>query len=118
MAQKRRPNRSPEEILTQSAQLVAGTINPYEMGLVPEQVDIENFIKFFKEKAEEMLKNKDALLVSIGPAINTDNDGIYSDDMREILDYIEKKMQTKFYFHYGLLLWHCKDDAYANWLPH
>lgn len=118
MAQKRRPKRSPEEILTQSAQLVAGTINPYEMGLEPEQVDIENFIKFFKEKAADMLKSKDALLVSIGPAINMDNDGIYSNDMREILDYIEEKMQTKFYFHYGLLLWFCKDDAYANWLPH
>lgn len=118
MAKNQRPKLSPDELLAQSAQLVAGTINPYEMGLEPDQVDIENFVKFFKEKAAEMLETKDALLVSIGPAINTDNDDIYSNDMREILDYIEEKMQTKFYFHYGILLWHCKNDAYANWLPH
>lgn len=118
MAKAENVRRSQEEVITQAAQLVAGTINPAEMGLTPEQVDVEQFISHFKEKVAEMLKNQDAIHIAIGPFVNTYNPGIYSNDIRIILDSIEEKMQTKFYFHYGILIALGKQQIFANWLPH
>ena len=110
--------RSQEEVMTQAAQLVAGTINPREMGLTPEEVDVEQFISHFKEKAAELLENQEAIYIAIGPFVNTYNPGIYSNDIRIILDSIEEKMQTKFYFYYGILIALGKNHLFANWLPH
>ncbi len=110
--------RSQEEVMTQAAQLVAGTINPMEMGLTPEEIDVEQFVSHFKEKVAEMLEIQEAIYIAIGPLVNTYNPGIYSNDIRIILDSIEEKMQIKFYFHYGILLALGKNDLFANWLPH
>ena len=107
-----------ENFITQAAQLVAGTINPTEMGLTPEEVDVEQFVSHFKEKVAEMLENQEAIYIAIGPFVNTYNPGIYSNDIRIILDSIEEKMQMKFYFHYGILLTLGKNHLFANWLPH
>ena len=118
VAKRARQNRSEEEILDQAARLVAGTINPDKMGLVPEEVDIENFIKFFKEYLSLVLSQKDAVLLAIGEYVNTDSYGVYSDAIQFILDCIEEKMHTRFYFYHGIALWVCKNDLYAVWLPH
>lgn len=118
MARKVKATRSQEEVITQAASLVAGTINSSAMGLTDEQIDVDQFKKLFEEKATELLKHQETLVLSIGPCINTDNDGIYSNDMQAILDSVEDKMHTKFYFYYGILLLVCKNDLFANWLPH
>lgn len=118
VAKAEKVRRSQEEVMTQAAQLVAGTINPDEMGLTPEEVDVERFISHFKEKVAEMLENQEAIHIAIGPFVNTYNSGIYSNDIRIILDSIEEKMQMKFYFHYGILLVLGKNELFANWLPH
>lgn len=112
------PNNIQEKLLTDAARLVAGTIDPYKMGLTPEQVDVENFIIHFKEKAAEILVCQDVLKIAIGPYVNTFNPGIYSNDIRIILDSIEEKMQIKFDFYYGILIYLSKNELSANWLPH
>ena len=118
MAKAETARRFQENFITQAAQLVAGTINPTEMGLTPEEVDVEQFVSHFKEKVAEMLENQEAIYIAIGPFVNTYNPGIYSNDIRIILDSIEEKMQMKFYFHYGILLTLGKNHLFANWLPH
>lgn len=119
VANKKRTKRSREEVITQAACLVAGTINSSAMGLTDEQVNIEDFKKLFKEKATEMLEKQELIVLSIGPCINVDgNDNVYSNDMQAILDSIEGKMQTKFYFFYGLMLLISENELFANWLPH
>ena len=111
-------NRSEEEILDQTARIVAGTINPEKMGISAEDVDVENFIKYFKEYLSHLLTYTDAAFIAIGPYVNTDCSGVYSNAMQTILNGIESKMQTKFYFYHGVALWVCKNDLYAVWLPH
>ena len=111
-------NRSEEEILDQAARIVAGTINAEKMGLTPEEVDVENFIKYFKEFLSRLLSYTDAAFIAIGKYVNTDSSGVYSDAMQTILNAIESKMQTKFYFYHGVAIWVCKNDLYAVWLPH
>ncbi|MBQ2835774.1 MAG: hypothetical protein IJE68_02940 [Clostridia bacterium] len=118
MARAETVRRSQEELITQAAQLVAGTINPDKMGFAPEEIDVEQFVSHFKEKVAEMLENQETVHIAIGPFVNTYNPGIYSNDIRIILDSIEGKMQMKFYFHYGILLALGKNDLFANWLPH
>lgn len=118
MAKAEAIRRFQEEVITQAAQLVAGTINPREMGLTPEEIDVDKFIQHFKEKAAELLESQEAIHIAIGPFVNTYNPGIYSNDIRIILDSIEEKMQTKFYFHYGILIALGKQQIFANWLPH
>ena len=118
MANRARKNRSEEEILDQAARLVAGTINAEKMGLTPEEVDVENFIKYFKESLSQVLSYKDYVLLAIGPFVNTESSNVYSDAIQFILNSIEEKMHTKFYFYYGILIWLCKNDLYAVWLPH
>lgn len=111
-------NRSEEEILDQTARLVAGTINAEKMGLTPEEVDVENFIMHFKQLLSHLLSLQDAVHLAIGTAVNGDFSGVYSYGMQYILDCIEEKMQTRFYFYHGIALWVCKNDLYAVWLPH
>lgn len=111
-------NRSEEEILDRAARLVAGTINAEKMGVAPEEVDVENFIKNFKELLSHLLSLQDAVHLAIGTAVNGDFSGVYSYGMQYILDCIEEKMQTQFYFYHGISLWVCKNDLYAVWLPH
>ena len=118
MANRALKKRSEEEILDQAARLVAGTINAEKMGIADDEVDIENFIKFFKEFLSVTLSINDAVLLAIGKFVNTDSYGVYSDAMLFILNGIEEKMQTKFYFYHGISLWVCKNDLYAVWLPH
>lgn len=110
-------NRSEEEILDQTARIVVGTINSEKMGLTPEKVDIETFINLFKASLSHLLSYMDAVYISIGTYLNTDSSAIYSDAMQIILDEIEAKMNTKFYFYHGIALWICKNDFYAVWLP-
>ena len=117
-AKKERVQFSQEEVRLLSAGAIASTIDNDKMGIAFEKVDFDAFLKYFKEKANEMFETQDYLLLSIGPAINTDGDGVFSNDMQTILNYIEEKMQTKFYFHYGILLWVGKNNIAANWLPH
>lgn len=106
--------RSQEDILTTAAEFVANTITP-----VPTELIHEQFVKYFKEKASEILATKGSLLISVGPCINTDNNGgIYSNDMQVILEYVEGKMQAQFSFLNGALIWICQDDIYSVFLPH
>ena len=105
------------QILADVAQLVAGTINPFKMGLTPEQVDVDQFISHFKTKAAEMWNNQDVLNIAIGPYVNVFNPGVYSKDVRTILDYIEEQMQVEFHFYYGLLVTFDKNEIYATWNP-
>lgn len=111
-------NRPQEEILDQAARLVAGTINAEKMGLKPEEVDVDNFIKYFKEFLSHLLSLQDAVHLAIGTAVNGDFSGVYSYGMIYILDRIRDEMQTQFYFYHGISLWVCKNDLYAVWLPH
>lgn len=110
-------NRSKEEILNQTARIVAGTINPEEMGLTPAEVDVETFITLFKKALSHLLSNMDAVYIAIGTYVNTDSSDIYSDAMQIILNEIESQMNTKFYFYPGIILWICKNNFYAAWLP-
>ena len=122
MARNTEARFSQVEILELGAQFIAGTINKEAMGLYLDEKEFHKFLalfkKHFKEKATEMLKEKSALLISIGPEINTDEDGIYSKDMQVILEHVENKMQTKFYFHYGAMLILGKTQFKPCWLPH
>ena len=118
MAIKERIKRSKEEIIDQTARLVACTLNPEKMGLTPEQVDFENFVTHFKEALTQLFETKKQIYLAIGSAINTDCSGVYSNDMHFILDGIEKIMNTKFYFYFGIAVWVCEDDIYSVWLPH
>lgn len=117
MAHKERVKRTTDEILENAARLVAGTINPEAMGIAVEEVDVENFVKYFKEAATQLLYRKETLLVAIGRYAHTDNSGIYSIDMNYILNHIERNMHTKFYFFHGISLWFSKEDIIAHWLP-
>jgi len=118
MAKKKKVIYSPDEILEQAARLVAGAINPSEMGLTPEQVDVEQFVIHFKTKAAEMWKNQDVLNIAIGPYVNVFGPGVYSNDVRIILDYVEEQMQMEFDFYYGLLISLDKKELHATWQPH
>ena len=111
-------NRSEEEILDQAARLVAGTINAEKMCIAPEEVNVEIFIKYFKESLSHLLSLQNAVHLAIGTAVNGDFSGVYSYGMQYILDCIEEKMQTRFYFYHGISLWVCKNDLFAVWLPH
>ena len=104
---------SQEEILALAAHNISVTISPQ-----PSEDVTETFQKLFKEKAFEMLQTKNALLLTIGPYVTTDNTGIYSKDIRSILDYVEDKMQTHFEFIYGILMLIAKDEIYSIFLPH
>ena len=118
MANRASQKRSEEEILDQAARLVSGTINAEKMGIADDEVDVENFIMYFKEFLAQALSINDSVLLAIGPFVNTDSFGVYSDALLFILNGIEEKMQTKFYFYNGISLWVCKNDLYAVWLPH
>lgn len=118
MANGRHITRSEEEILDQAARLVAGTINPEAMGLTPDEVDVELFIRTFKEIVRQMLNYKEALYLAIGTYVNADSSGVYSLDMQDILRGIESRTYIDFHFYHGIALWLCKNDLYAVWLPH
>lgn len=101
------------EILALAAHNVSQTISPK-----PCEDVLETFQNLFKEKAFEMLQSKNTLLLTIGPLVTTDNVGIYSQDIRSILDYVEEKMQTHFEFNYGILMYISKNEIYSIFLPH
>lgn len=109
--------RSREEILDQSALIIAGAINSEKMGLMPEEVDIENFIKYFKIFLSRLLSKNNTVYLAIGTYLNTDSSAIRSNDMQTILNAIESEIQTKFHFYSGIALWICENDLYAVWLP-
>lgn len=117
MARKKKVIYSPDDILTQAAQLVAGAINPDKMGLTPDQVDVEQFVSHFKAKAAEIWKNQDVLNLAIGPYVNIFNPGLYSNDLRIILDYVEEQMQIEFHFYQELLISLDKKELHFTWLP-
>lgn len=117
MARRAQKIRSEEEILDTAARLVAGTINAEKMGITPEEVDLENFIKYFKEYLSQLFSHNEAILLAIGTYVNTDKTGVYSRAMQFILNGIEQEMHTKFYFYHGTLIWACKNDLYAVYLP-
>ena len=118
MARKKNFRNKMDDILTQAARLVAGSINPTPMRLTPEQVDVEQFVSHFKTKAAEMWNTQDVLILAIGPYVNIFNPGIYSNDVRIILDYVEAQMQMEFHFYHGLLISLDKNELYATWQPH
>lgn len=102
-----------EEILALAAHNVSVTISSQ----ISEDA-VETFEKLFKEKAYEMLQTKNALLLTIGPCVTPNNAGIYSEDIRAILDYVEEQMQRHFEFVYGLLMLAGKEEFYSIFLPH
>ena len=118
MVRKKKFRKKTDDILSQAARLVAGTINPSKMGLTPEQVDVEHFVKHFKTKAAELWNNQDVLNLAIGPYVNVFNPGVYSNDVRIILDYVEEQMQMEFHFYYGILISLDKKELHATWQPH
>lgn len=107
---------SPEEILEQAARLVGQTINPEAMGLKPDDIDLDQFIKLFIQRAREMLNEKEQLLLGIGPYLNSEGT-LFTEDMKSIIEFIEKESKTKFYFYNGILVGFGKREIYANWIP-
>ena len=89
MANKKRPKFSQEEIVACAAEVVAMFIDIESMELDIKELD--NFVEYFKEKAHEMFQTQDYLLLSIGANINTDGEGIYSNNMRTIINFIKEK---------------------------
>lgn len=118
MANVTQIKRSYEEILDQTARIIAGTINVEKMGIAPEEVDVENFIKYFKQYLSHLLSLQEAVHLAIGTAVNGDFCGVYSYGMQYILDHIEEEMHIQFHFYHGVALWICKNELYAVWLPH
>ena len=112
---------SQEMILEMVSDFIAGTINLEAMNIYLDDQAfaqlIEEFKTCFKEKAGELLEYKDSLLLTIGPYVNTDNNGIYSNDMLAILNIIEEKMQMTFVFYYGAMVLFNKHEFFVNWLP-
>lgn len=112
---------SQEMILEMVSDFIAGTINLEAMNIYLDDQAfarlIEEFKTCFKEKAGELLKYKDSLLLTIGPYVNTDNNGIYSNDMLTILNFINEKMQMTFCFYYGAMVLFNKHEFFVNWLP-
>ena len=117
MAQKQKCKLSKQEVLNQAAWFVACLINPEKMGLEAEQVDLDNFIKYFEEFLSQLLDCKNTIYLAIGSHFNTDSSGNYSNDMQFILDNIEKNMDIKFHFYPEAALWVCKDELYSVWSP-
>lgn len=118
MARKAKKKFTQDEVVTMAAHGVVGTVNPFEMGITPEEVDIDRFVELFKEKANEMLETQEALLIKIGPEITVGGSDIYSDDFQPIINYIEEKMQIQYKFYYGILIYLRKTDVHGAWLPH
>lgn len=109
--------RSKEEVLDTAARLVAGTINPTKMGLSPEEVNVEDFIEYFKLAAETILDHKEVLYIAIGLHANTGSFKLYSGDMQTILECIHSVMDVEFHFHDGIVLWLYKNELYVGYLP-
>ena len=108
---------SQEEILEQAALIVAQTINPDGMGLKPDEVDVEHFVKLFKKKAGEMLaQTDDRLLLGVGSYLNREKT-LFTEDMKIIIDYIEEVTGKKFCFFNGILIYFGTEDIAANWIP-
>lgn len=116
MADTREAKMSPEEILEQAARLVGQTINPEAMGLKPDDVDLDQFVKLFMQKAGEMLDEKERLLLAIGPYLNREGT-LFTEDLKSIIEFIEQESKTKFYFFNGILVGFSKEDICANWIP-
>ena len=121
MSRKNTEHFSQEMILEMVSDFIAGTINLEAMNIsLDDQAFarlIEEFKTCFKEKAGELLKYRDSLLLTIGPYVNTDNNGIYSNDMLTILNFIEEKMQMTFRFYYGAMVLFNDHEFFVNWLP-
>lgn len=118
MAKPTKKAMSREEVLEQAATLVAGTINPDAMGMEPEEVPLEEFIRLFIQKAGEMLdQSQDGYLrFSIGPYLNKE-ENLYASDLYPIIEFIEEKLQRKLYFFNGILIFMGENDIAANWIP-
>ena len=108
---------SREEILERAAWLVAQSINPEEMGLTPDEVDVDQFVELFKKRAGEMLvQTEERLLLGIGTYLNKEKT-MFTKDLKLIVDYIEEVTGKKFYFFNGILIYFGPEDIIANWIP-
>lgn len=114
---KKQPQMSREEILERAAWNVAHMINPEAMGMEPEEVPVEEFVKYFKEKASEMLNQiEERMLLTIGPYMNKEQT-MYSKDLQPIMDYIEENVGVEFQFFNGIIIYFGRDDIGVGWNP-
>ena len=114
---KKQPKMSREEILERAAWNVAHTINPEGMGMEPKEVPVEEFVKYFKEKANEMLnQTEERMLLTIGPYMNKEQT-LYSKDLQPIMDYIEENVGVEFQFFNGIIIYFGRDDIGVGWNP-
>ena len=68
-----------------------------------ENVDEEQFIKFFKKKALELLEEKGNLFLGIGPHVEKNGEP-FTEDMKIIMEFVKKQTQKKYSFRKGQLL--------------
>lgn len=114
---KKQPKMSREEILERAAWNVAYHINPEAMGMTAEEVPVEEFVKYFKEKANEMLNQREErMLLTIGPYMNKENT-LFSEDLQPIMDYVVEKTQIEFQFFNGIIVYYGRDDIGIGWNP-
>lgn len=112
MAKTNKQKHSEEEILSLASSFIVGLINPQEMGLSVDELDIDKIKACFKEIAKEMLTHQDSVFVTIS---NSEND--YSEDMRTIMNALEEKMEMQFCFYGEALLSFGYDHIFADWSP-
>ena len=116
MARKKKQKYSKEEVLDYSSRLVAGKIDPEAMGITAEDIDIEQFLMLFRKKTEEMLEEKERMLFGVGPYLNKEGT-LFTEDLKPIIEFIEKETKMQFHFFNGILVYLGKDFIYANWIP-
>ena len=114
---KKQPKISREEILERAARNVAHMINPEAMGMEPKEVPVEEFVKYFKEKASEMLNQIEGrMLLTTGTYMNKEHT-LYSKDLQPIVDYIEEKMGLELQFFNGIIVYFGDEDIGVGWIP-
>lgn len=63
-----------------------------------------------------MLDEKDRLLLAIGPYLNREGT-LFTEDLKPIIEFIEEKMQIKFHFFNGILIYVGCNDIAVSWIP-
>ena len=99
-----------EEILRAAATDVATVMLPRL-----EVADEEKFIQLFEEKASTLLKEKGNLFLGIGPHV-TKNGEPFTEDMQEVMKFVERQTKMKYSFRKGqLLIYLNKENGSGIW---
>ena len=99
-----------EEILLAAATDVTSLMEPQLT-----QEDEDEFVKLFIDKCTEILKTKADIFVGIGLEQKT-SANYFSDDMKEIIRFVEENTKKKYSFREGrLLMFFGKEFGTAIW---